>query len=144
MASRRAQDPAEVLTPLTIQQIDALLEFLPHLEAVARGGYEAGTSGISTPGTPQADNTWAFFKYLYDSGVIQGFEWMGWRRGAELTNSEELLAAASLNDLHGFLIMHTRMDRIAEGHFDAMVENGHFAKVLRRLKILHETLPEQG
>lgn len=125
-----------------MQQISALLDFLPHLEAVARGDYEAGTSGINSPESPQAGKTRAFFNHLYESGVIQGFEWMRWERGTELTKSEDRLTMASLSDLHGLLIGHTRMDRFAEGHFDDMVENGHFARVLQRLKTLHEELPE--
>lgn len=142
MDDRQAQDSTDELVPLTIQQIDGLLAFLPHLEAVARGDYEKGTSGIQTPGTPQATKTWEFFKYLYDSGVIQGFEWMHWRRGTDLTRSEEILATASLNDIHGLLIAHTRMDRISENHFDSMVQNGYFATVLRRLNTLREALSE--
>jgi hypothetical protein len=124
------------LRPLTPKQIDAILVHLPHLESVARGDFEPEISGIGVPGTVQSDRTYAFYQHLYDLGFIQPFDWMNWKGGTLLTESEDQLAAASLEDVHKLIIGHVRVDRFAEGHFDEMVENGFFARAVRRLQSL--------
>jgi hypothetical protein len=136
MGSDDASKGIPPLKPLTPHQIDALLIHLSHLESVARRDVESEGVGIHVPGTIQSDRTYAFFTDLYDLGIIQPFAWMDWERGTELTESKEHLAAASLEEIHKLIIGHVRMDRFVEGHFDEMVENGFFAKVLRRLEAL--------
>lgn len=61
---------------------------------------------------------------------------MNWYRGKELTDSDDQFATASLEEIHKLIIAHVRVDRFAEGHFDDMVENGFFARVLKRLEAL--------
>jgi Family of unknown function (DUF6508) len=136
--SRDQVDP--LLRPLTPAQIDAILVHLPHLESVARGDFEPGSAGINVPTTVQSDRTYAFFQDLYDLEIIQPFDWMRWNIGEELTESQDQLAVASLALIHKLIIGHVRLDRFSDGHFDDMVENGFFARALRRLQALRAEL----
>ena len=81
----------------------------------------------------QSDRTYAFFRDLYDLGIIQPFAWMNWEPAKDLAEFEDRLEVASQDYVHRLIITHVRLDRFAEGHFDEMVESGLFARVLQRL-----------
>lgn len=124
------------LEPLRAEQIDAVLQYLPRFEAIARETDNLGNIGMWGSDPELSTTISAFIMDLYDLGVIQSFDWMRWERATELIDQDELLATASLEDIHKLLIGHVRFDRFAPGHFDEMVENGHIARILQRLNAI--------
>ncbi len=72
---------------------------------------------------------------LYDRGLVATFDWPAWQEVAETYVSDpELLAEAPMDDCLRLLTTHVRADRFCEGHLVAMLESGHVAAVLRRMR----------
>ena len=120
--------------PLSTQDIDALLRFLPIFEA---DGFVFG-EWESQEGTFPHFNLSAeadrFHRCLYDHNWIVSFDWPKWQEEAErLFESPEMLECADLETIRKLLTLHVRKERFCEGHLLGMFETGHLTKLLRRL-----------
>ncbi len=104
----------------TQAQIDALLPFLEIIES---------------DNSPEVMGS--FIDTLYENKWIVPFDWSSWQDEAEsYAEHPDKTASASVKTIQKLLTTHVRKDRFCEGHLDAMVENGHIAALLRRLKDL--------
>jgi len=126
---------------LSTEDIDALLRFLPILEA---NGFVFG-QWDSQEGTfphfnfsAEADR---FHHCLYDNNWIVSFDWPGWQAEAErLCASPEMLERADLETIRKLLTLHVRKERFCEGHLLGMFESGHLTNVLRRLRAIRRDM----
>lgn len=121
------------------EQVDAVLAFLPVFE---RQGFVP--SRVEAPPGQFPYHVFAkelsqFLRALYDNGFVFSFDWPSWQEEAERYSEQpELLRTANLQVLRKLVTVHVRKERFCEGHLPAMVECGHIAAILRRLKELRE------
>lgn len=100
-------------------QIDALISLLPHME-------DAGAEE-------------AIVEALNFGGFVTAFDWPAWQEeGRRYVADGALIESADLATLCRLYTLHVRKDRFCEGHFAAMLMNGHIAALTRRLKAIRE------
>ena len=130
------------MTPIAVEQIDAVLPFLDRFEAP---GFSAGswkTPDGLFPSFEFAEIVGEFQSVLYDHGwVTPAFNWMKWQENArEFENDPEKVGRADATTIQKLFTTHVRADRFCEGHLVAMFENGHILSLLRRLKVIRSEM----
>lgn len=123
------------------EQIDAVLRFLPVFETP---GYRFGEWVVREGHMPwyqtRAEVN-AFVKVLYAHDFVVRFDWMSWQEQAQTYQDDPgALAQADLLTIRKLLTLHVRQDRLVEGHLASVLEGGHVAAILRRLKRIREVL----
>jgi len=125
--------------PLSTENIDAVLHFLPIFEA---DGFEFGEwehNEGSFPYFNLSDEVARFHQCLYDNNWIFSFDWPKWQDEAErLFDSPELLEKADLETIRKLLTLHARKERFCEGHLSGIFKEGHLTNILRRLRVLRQ------
>jgi hypothetical protein len=131
----KRRDVMKPKSPITKQQMDAVLRFLPIFEA---DGFTFGDWDSEGQGFPEyalSAEAGSFLQCLYDNDWIVPFDWGEWQDKAERFVSEpESLESAGLDDLCRLLTTHARKDRFCDGHLASMFECGHLTAILRQLK----------
>jgi len=130
---------------VSVANMDALLRFLPILEAE---GFSAGKF-TSEPGTlPFYDfnpQVMALVKALYDNNWIDpSFDWVGWHEGNHYLNDEEALVDADAMTLQKLFTLIVRQDRFCEGSLGSVVDGGLVAAILRRVRELRVSQVQRG
>jgi ADP-ribosyl-[dinitrogen reductase] hydrolase len=124
-----------------IQQIDAILKYLPIFE---KPDYQFG-QWVEPEGqfpyfwfSPGVDE---FIGELYKQGMIIPFDWMSWREEAERYQKDaKTLETADLLTLRKLLTVHVRADRFSEGHLASVFGSGHITAILHRLQQIREKM----
>lgn len=123
------------------EQINAVLRFLPVFEAP---GYRFGEWVVREGHMPwyrASAEVNAFVKALYAHELLVRFDWMSWQEQAQTYQDDPgALAQADLLTIRKLLTLHVRQDRFVEGHLASVLEGGHVAAILRRLKRIREVL----
>ncbi|NPV75315.1 MAG: ADP-ribosylglycohydrolase family protein [Anaerolineae bacterium] len=119
--------------PLTPENIQAVLKFLPHFEQPDFSPGVWVTKRGSLPYFDYTSEVLDFIKSLAGNGFIQPFDWMNWQEGKQLVNDSALLKNVNLQTLRKLLAAHVRADRFSEGHLAAMFESGHITMILKRM-----------
>lgn len=128
--------------PPTLQEIDALLAFLPIFSAEGfepverwRGGETA--CGMMTPPWPQY--TPAVEAFMRAAGQEQ------WRddayqpgQAAQMLQDADAVSRASLDEVKTMLTYCVRGERFSDGHWAAMIGQGHIRRLLERLRLLRQ------
>lgn len=130
----------------TPPNLDALVALLPLIESE---GFVAGTPA---GGEKQPDGSMTFpycnyspiaarlMRAIYDEHLLIKFNWPEWQPTAERIFSDPtLIASADLDTCRKLLTLRVRKDRFCEGHFAQMIESGHIAVILRRIRDLRDT-----
>ncbi len=88
-----------------------------------------------------SDAVTEFVEALYENGWVEPFDWGAWQdTAARYVESPDMVAQADLGTIRMLLTTHARKDRFCEGHLAAMIECGHIAACLRRLRDLRQAL----
>lgn len=119
--------------PLTLENIQAVLKFLPLFE---RPDFSSGvwvTQEGRLPYFDYASEVLDFIKALAGNGFVQPFDWMRWQEGAQLVDCPALLQKVNQQTLRKLLTAHVRTDRFSEGHLAAMFESRHITMILKRM-----------
>lgn len=120
-------------------QIDAVLAFLPIFEQEDFVPSHVETPPGQFPYHVYAEEASNFLHALYKNGFVFPFDWPSWQEEAQrYYDKPKLLRTADLEVLRRLLTLHVRKERFSEGHLSAMIESGHIAAILRRLKALRE------
>jgi ADP-ribosylglycohydrolase len=125
--------------PLTLDNLQAVLEFLPLFEEPDFSPGEWITQEGSLPYFSYTSEVLDFIRALSGNGFIQPFDWMNWREGEQLVDHPALLRRANLQTLRKLLTAHVRADRFSEGHLAAMFESGHIRMILKRIDEIHRS-----
>jgi hypothetical protein len=128
------------------ERIDALLPFLPVMEARIAGEWRGGDKNpdgsITMPWMEYDQQVLDFTRACGAGGWLEPFDWMAWLPEALYIHGHpELLESASLETLQKLLTLHIRRDRFFEGHLANMIEDGHIAAILRRMAAIRVELP---
>jgi hypothetical protein len=74
---------------------------------------------------------------LYRHGWIDSnFNWASWPEAEQLLSQPELVSQADIFTIRKLLTLHFRQERFCEGHLAEQISNGHFQRLLRRLRQL--------
>ena len=129
-------------TPLTHEDIDAILKFLPKFEKpdFSPGIAREGKGEFSW--VEYCHDVLAFELALYEHHFIVELDWEFWQRHAEeYYRNPDLLATADIPTLRRILTVHVRKDRLCEGHLARMFTSGQITGILHRLRdIAEETI----
>lgn len=125
------------------QQIDAVLAYLPTFERADFVPSRIEDSPGVMPYHIFDDELTKFHEAVYANGFVFPFEWVPWEaRAQEYFERPELLNTADMQTIRKLITFHARKQRFCDGHLPEMVECGHIAAILRRLKELKPL--EQG
>jgi hypothetical protein len=64
------------------------------------------------------------------------FDWASWSEAEQLLSQPDLLNQADIFIIRKLLTLHFRKERFCEGHLTEQISNGHFQRLLRRLRQL--------
>jgi len=128
-------DKPTIDSPISTEQIDALLPFLTFFESKDPFYGEYHISPGQLGYFVESKSVSAFIKALYDHEWIVPFDWEPWWKEAQrFVESPETLSNADAGTIRILLTIHVRMDRFCEGHLATVMKNGHILALLRRLK----------
>ncbi len=120
-----------------MESINGLLTFLPLLQNTSadftRIGYWGDMNSRVSAATARN-----LYQYLHNNGfVLENFNWEAWGDQAmEYMDNRQKLKTADLNTLYKVITVHMLTDRVVEGHYDSILENGFLADVFLRMKEL--------
>jgi len=130
------------ISRISSEGIDRLIELIPFFEDHKS---DFGTFGsieddvIVMQGCDLSKKAWKFWRVCHDAGLIQDFDWPSWQSEAKkLVADEKKLAQADMEAVGKLITTHIRKDRFCDGHLLSVMESGHIAKILRRLRELRE------
>jgi ADP-ribosyl-[dinitrogen reductase] hydrolase len=138
------------IKPVSAEQIRALIKFLPILESIN----PEDLAWVVKPPAPAKDRlvigqleyhpaVHEFMRACYDNGFVQPFDWPAWaKEGGRYINDSELVGTARLNTCIKLITASLRYERFCDGHLGEVIKSGHIAAILRRLKRLADTRPE--
>ena len=121
--------------PPQTESIQELLDFLPLLQHPDADFIRIGYWGDMTSRVSGATAK-NVYQHLFNNGfVLEDFDWEAWSEEAfAFEQNRHTLQEADLPTLYKILTVHLRADRLMEGHFDSILENGFLADVLQRMK----------
>jgi hypothetical protein len=133
---------------ITRKHIDELLRFLPVLstpgpgtQAQWQGLNQDSTTRVFTMPYPEYPPVVEeFFKLAaQDCWCDSGYQKSS---ASEMIHDDTTIASASLAQIKSMLTFCVRGERFCDGHWDAMVQKGRIAAILRRLSQLRDEAPE--
>ena len=135
----------DTIPVISIQQIDAILEYLPIFE---RRDFQPG-QWVEREGqfphfafSPEVDE---FVAALYQQNIIIPFDWRSWSEEAKRYQADpDALEASDLLTLRKLLTAHVRADRFVEGRLAGLFQSGHLTAILRRLKRIRDGVAGDG
>ncbi len=142
-------------TKVTIENMDAILRFLPIFEAdgFTFGEWEAGATSdgeivmpekdgvLQMPEVEYSDEVWEFVSAAEKNNWIIRFDWRSWTwEAAPYLDSQEVLKTADVEVLRKLLTAHIRNERFCTGHLLSVLKSGHIAAILKRLREIREEL----
>jgi hypothetical protein len=142
------------MRPVTRENIEAVLEYLPYFEDPHDTFYT-----VIPPPPPRPDGTpviyidpyeysrqvQLFRTALYENDLVQPFDWPGWQdEAAGYVNDPARVESADLETLIKLLTTHIRKERFCAGHLACMIDCGHVLHLMRRLDVLRWTVPSAG
>ena len=128
---------------IEVEQIDAVLKFLPRFE---ERGYQFGqwrTPAGHLPYISFSSEAQEFIRTLYQQHIIFAFDWQSWREQAQYYQAHtDALGAADLLTIRKLLTTHVRMDRFVEGHLASVFDQGLLTAILGRLKRIRDQMAD--
>ena len=136
--------------PIRVEDMDALLRFLPIFESpgfvfgerypprwLGPKRWRLGFAGLTKLSRQ-------FYKAIYKHHWAIGFDWGAWGDEARsYMEDPDKLRTADIETIRKLLTAHVRADRFIEGHFFRVLESGHIIAILRRLKQIREGMGER-
>jgi hypothetical protein len=135
----------EESVPLTKENIDNLLKYLPLFEEKANKFYVEAPQDkpgvVVLPFYLLTGIGLKFYEDLYKEGFVTKFRWMNWiAEAGEYSANDEKLSKADIMDIRRLFTIIVRQDRYCEGLLEEVIESGLVLKILRRLKEIREEM----
>jgi uncharacterized protein DUF6508 len=130
--------------PVSIEQIPAVIKFLPILESInpedlerAVKSPELAEDSLEVGRFEYHPAVYEFMRACDDHGLVQPFDWPAWtRQGRRYMSDPSLVASARLTTCIKLITASLRYERFCDGHLEEVIKSGHIAAVLRRLEQL--------
>lgn len=125
------------VSQIGLQQIDAVLKFLPLFESQDFIPGEWIEKQGFFPHFSYSPEVLAFIRALYEQNFVLTFDWFNWSETAtKYQENPQALNSADLLTLRKLLTAHVRADRFTEGHLAAVLQSGHIVAILKRVRQL--------
>lgn len=140
-------NPVDESVPLTNENIDKILEYLPYFQNSSNKFYEFIDSNNNSnelfqfPYYKYSDKVFEFEKELYTQRFIINFRWSSWiRKAAKYSVEREQLLIADLGDIRKLLTVAIKQNEVFEGLLAEVIDSGFMLRILERLKAIREEL----
>lgn len=135
----------EESVPLTRENIDKILEYLPLFEDKNTIFYREAPQDkpgvVILPFYTLTGIGHKFYQDLYEEGFVTQFNWGEWIGTAgEYSSHNEKLSKANLKDIRRLFTILIRQDRFCEGLLEEVIESGLVLRMLRRLKEIRDEM----
>ena len=129
-------------------QIDALLGFIPAIEAGGegwtgewKGGDRLPSGVIQMPWFDYSPLLLKFMSACYEHGwVVPGLTWVANDTLYAMKDDPTILEDVDLEMIRRLLTTHLRAERTNDGHVAGVAESGHLLAILRRLAVLRAAM----
>src|SRR6201996_9431806 len=116
----------ELDAPVEPGDLDALLAFLPLLEAANRSQNESVDLGSLAT---------SFQQCAYEHGFVRSFDWMRWTADKRKSAAEpEGAEHPTMKVCIQLLTAHIRGDRFSEGHLESVIRSGEILAILKSMQ----------
>lgn len=106
------------------------------------GGEKLRDGSLTLPRHHYSKRVGRFVADLEASGLIRTeFDWPSWQHEALKYDDPATLKTADVGTCANLLTYHVRKDRFSDGHLGGVLESGHVAAVVCRLKEISEGQP---
>lgn len=122
----------------TVAAMVAEIEAITTRPAEWRGGEREADGSVQMPFVTYAPAAERLLRAIYEHNLIVTFDWTSWQAEAQRFLDPAAANTASVEEVRRLLTLHIRKERFVEGHFAAMISNGHIGVLLRRLQTLIE------
>ena len=113
-----------------------VLQFLPALQNREPLYWRVGAWG-DMPSVVSTATARDLRAYIEQQLLLPDFDWQAWQEEALAYQDYRIrLEAADLPTIQKILTAHLRASRVAEGHYDSVLENGFLRDVLARVAVL--------
>jgi len=131
----------EESVPLTKENIDKILEYLPLLEDKTKKFFVEAPQDkpgvVVLPAYLMTSIGLKLYEDLYKEAFVTDFKWVDWvYEAGEYSAYDEKLAKADLKDVRRLLTIIVRQDRFCEGLLEEVIGSGLMLKILKRLKAI--------
>lgn len=135
----------EESVPLTKENIDKILEYLPLLEDKTKKFFVEAPQDkpgvVVLPAYLMTSIGLKLYEDLYKEGFVTDFKWVDWvYEAGEYSAYDEKLSKADLKDVRRLLTIIVRQDRFCEGLIEEVIDSGLMLKILKRLKAIREEM----
>ncbi len=120
------------VTPVSIEQIRAIVKFLPIFENLKPKDLACMVDGH----LQYHEAVYEFMAACHANGFVQRtFNWPAWaKRGERYIDDNILVAKTKLTTCVKLIMESVRYERFCDGHLEFVIKSGHISAVLRRLK----------
>lgn len=135
----------EESAPLTKENIDNILKYLPLLEDKYNKFFieppQNDPGAVASPFYALTGIGVKFYEDLYKEGFVTQFRWADWiSEAGEYSANDEKLSKADLMDIRRLLTTIVRQERFCEGLLEETIESGFILKILKRLKEIRDEM----
>lgn len=114
----------------SIENIDAILEYIPYFESVKDECYEINPDKSLMDPHFYSEKNSEFIQALYENNFIQAFDWSQFNTLQNVENIEH----ADIDTLVKILTAYIRADRFSSGSVANLIKEGHLLRILYRLR----------
>jgi len=133
--------------PLTKENLDKILEYLPYFQNRSNNFYEFIDSNknpnelFQFPYYKYSDKVIEFEKELYNQNFITNFRWTkGARKAAKYSLDKKSLYKVNLEEIRKLLTTILKQNEVVEGLLAEVIETGFMCRILERIKEIREEL----
>ncbi|MBN2073615.1 MAG: hypothetical protein JW770_06700 [Actinobacteria bacterium] len=125
---------------LEIEDIDAMLEFLPYFKDKSNVFYTIDKKDLFYP-YRYSEEVNKFLEVVYTRNIVYFFDWGSFQdKAMEYYENPKLLGQVDFDTLRKLLTLHIRKDRFCDGHFGHMIKSGQIVGILERLEELRKDI----
>lgn len=122
----------------TVEEIEQLVSFLPRLYADGFapvkqwGGGTKDKDGVITMGWPEYED---LVEEFFEAASAECWDDHGYssKNPSEMLKNDDAVKSANLSEIKAMLTFCVRGERFCDGHWGAMIEEGHIRRLLERL-----------
>ncbi|PKL69065.1 MAG: hypothetical protein CVV28_02825 [Methanobacteriales archaeon HGW-Methanobacteriales-1] len=119
----------------SIENIDAILEYIPYFESVKNECYEINPDKSLMDPNFYSEKTSEFIQALYENNFIQALDWSDFNTLENVENIEH----ADIDTLVKILTAYVRADRFSSGSVANLIKEGYLLRILYRLREIKNT-----
>ncbi|MDO8869643.1 MAG: DUF6508 domain-containing protein [Methanobacteriaceae archaeon] len=118
------------MSTLSLENIDAILEYIPYFESLKKECYKIDPDKSLMDPYFYSEKTSEFINALYENNFIQALDWSEFNTLESVENIEH----TDIDTLVKILTAYIRADRFSSGSVANFIKEGHLLRILYRLR----------